>query len=67
MYTLPFTKLIKDNDHHFDHGIDYLGVSTRAIRVGLKTIKNQPLRGTSKESFRARPENFKIICLLISN
>ena len=39
MYTLPFTKLIKDNDDHFDHGIDYLGVSTRAIRVGLITIK----------------------------
>jgi len=40
MYTLPFTKLMKDNDDHFDHGIDYLGVSTRAIRVGLITIKN---------------------------
>jgi len=39
MYTLPFTKLIKDNDDHFDHGIDYLGVSTRAIRVGMLTIK----------------------------
>ena len=41
MHTLSFTKLIKDNDYHFDHGIDYLGVSTRAIRVGLNTNKNQ--------------------------
>jgi len=40
MYTLPFTKLMKDNDDHYDHRIDYLGVSTRAIRVGLITIKN---------------------------
>jgi len=39
-YVHPFTKLIKDNDDHFDHGIDYLGVSTRAIRVGMLTIKN---------------------------
>ena len=39
MYTLPFTKLMKDNDH-YDQRIDYLGVSTRAIRVGLITIKN---------------------------
>ena len=33
MFTLPITKLFKDNDDHFDHGIDYLGVSNRAIRV----------------------------------
>ena len=33
--------LIKDNDDRFDHGIDYLGVSTRAISVGLNTNKNQ--------------------------
>ena len=41
MYTLPFTKLIKDNDFDHDHEIDYLGVNTRAIRVGLNTNKNQ--------------------------
>ena len=40
MYTLPFSKLIKDNDDHFDHGIDYLGVPNKAIKVGCNTIKN---------------------------
>ena len=41
MYTLPFTKLIEDGDDHLDHETDYLGVSTRAIRVGLNTNKIQ--------------------------
>ena len=46
MYThvhsyVPFTKLIEDYGDQFDHEIDYLGVSTRAIRVGLNTNKNQ--------------------------
>jgi len=42
VYTLPFTELIEDfYDDHLDHENEYLGVSTRAIRVGLNTNKNQ--------------------------
>ena len=39
-HSLPFTKLIEGCDDHLDHETDYLGVFTRAVRVGLNTNKN---------------------------